>query len=306
MRALLSTIALTTMLAGCEGGTGRLQVFLEAEDTIPGGLEGGLGDEQIADGWSVQYTKFLIGFGDFRARRVGQTAPGQPAELRDARQQIFDLLALPSGGTVVADFSDVAAARWSKVGFSLVSASGALVTKADGTSDADFLRMQQGNYSLYFEATLTKADGQSCRPTAPADCVARTTHTIRWGVAAPTGFDDCAAPEGQAGFAIPSGGTTQIKPTIHGDHWFFTNLTQGAELTERRAQWIVDSDLDRDGETTIDELGQVQAADVFPSDVYNLTGGIDAVSTARDYLIVQARTLGDYQGEGECPTRTKL
>lgn len=302
----LRFLVLGTMLAACSGGTGRLQVFLEAEDTIPDGIEGGPGDEQIADGWSVQYTKFLIGFGDFRARRVGDTSPTAPAELRDERRQVFDLLALPSGGLVVADFPDVAAARWSRVGYSLVGAGGDGVTRGEGTAEADFALMQQGDYSLYFEATLTKADGQSCRPSAPTDCVARAAQTIRWGVSAPTGFDGCAPPDGQAGFAIPSGGTTQIKPTIHGDHWFFTNLTQGAEITERRAQWIVDSDLDRDGETTLDELRQVPAADVFPSEVYNLTGGIDAVNYAYDYLIVQARTLGDYQGEGECPTRTKL
>ena len=58
-----------------------------------------------------------------------------------------------------------------------------------------------------------------------------------------------ACPTGSSHYG--SGGTVQVKPTIHGDHWFFTNVTQGAELTERRAQWIVDSDLDRAGKNML-------------------------------------------------------
>ena len=106
---------------------------------------------------------------------------------------------------------------------------------------------------------------------------------------------------------MPSGGTAQVKPTVHGDHWFFTNLTQGAEITQRRAQWIADADLDRDGETTQAELKQVPAAVAFPAELgYNLSGAIIPIVTAHDYLEAQARTLGDFQGEGECPTRDPL
>ncbi len=300
MRALL--LLLLSLTSACTAGTGRVFVFLEAEDTIPLGLQAGTGDDQIADGWTVSYDKFLIGFGDFRAQQSADPA----ALIAEPKLYVVDMKALPEGGLLFADFPKVAATRWDLVGFSLVGGASPGIAKADGTSDEDFARMQAGNYSLYLEATLTKPDGQSCRPGAPSDCVARTSQKIRWGVAAATAFDDCAPESGQLGFAVPSGGTVQIKPTIHGDHWFFTNLTQGAEITERRAQWILDSDLDRDGETTIDELKATKAADVFPSATYNLTGGIDPVNFAYDYLVVQARTLGDYQGQGECPTRTKL
>ena len=50
----------------------------------------------------------------------------------------------------------------------------------------------------------------------------------------------------------------------------------------------------------------VRASDVFAPPTYNLTGAIIPVATARDFLEAQARTLGDYQGEGECPTRRIL
>lgn len=301
MRAAVFCSVFALVASAC-GGNGRVQVFVEAEDTIPDGLSAGTGEENIVDGWNVSYQKFLIGFGDFHARQSGNAS----ASLTESKRLVLDMQALPVGGLVFADFADVEAVRWDKVGFSLVGGASAGITAGPGTSASDLQLMQSGNYSVYFEAKLTKADGQSCKPGAPTDCVPASEITLKWGVPAATSFDDCAPESGQAGFAVPSGGTAQVKPTIHGDHWFFSNLTQGAEITERRAQWIADCDLNRDGETTIEELKATAAFDVFPSATYNLTGGVDPVNVAYDYLVVQARTLGDYQGEGECPTRTKL
>jgi hypothetical protein len=286
-------------LAAC-GGTGTVQVFIAAEDTIPDGLEPGTGEENIQDGWKVTYDKFLLAIGNLRARR--SAAPGE--ELSDPKVYVLDMKALPAGGYVLASFQ-AADQRWDKVGFDIPNASSAAL-KGDVTSQADYAMMVAGGYSVYFEATVEKAGGQSCRPTMPNDCVARERQTVKWGVKAGTAFDDCAPPMGDAGFAVPTGGAVQVKPTVHGDHWFFTNITQGVEQTERRAQWIVDSDLNRDGDTTIEELKMVNAADVFESPTYNVSGAIIPVNTAYDYLLAQASTLGDYQGEGECPTRKRL
>ena len=113
--------------------------------------------------------------------------------------------------------------------------------------------------------------------------------------------------DGIAGFAVPAAGATQIKPTIHGDHWFFNDITAGAEIVKRRAQYIADCDLNHDGETTLEELKQVSAAEVFPSPMYDLSGSFSGpIETAYDYVLAQARTLGDFQGDGECPTRKVL
>jgi hypothetical protein len=298
-----SSILVLVCLAGCgdTSGTGTLQVFAAAEDTIPDGLEPGTGDENIQDGWTVQYDKFLISIGNFRASR--STSPSD--RLSEPKTWILDLKALPTDGFVLANLPKVTATRWDKVGFDLPNASAAS-QKAAITSQADHDFMVQNGYSIYFEMTLTKSDGQSCKPSAPADCVPRTGLKAKWGLKAGTAFDDCAPPMGDAGFAVPTGGTVQVKPTIHGDHWFFSNLTQGAELTSRFAQWIVDADLDRDGETTLTELKGVKASDVFKAPTYNLTGASIPINNAHDYLEAQARTLGDYQGEGECPTRRVL
>ena len=98
----------------------------------------------------------------------------------------------------------------------------------------------------------------------------------------------------------------QVKPTIHGDHWFFSNLTEGVELTDRYAQWIANADLDRNGETTISELRNVPKGQAFPAALYSLSGALIPIENAYDYLEAQARTLGDFQGDGECPSRTVL
>ena len=123
-----------------------------------------------------------------------------------------------------------------------------------------------------------------CPSQASAPAQLHTERSLRWGLSAGTSFDDCAPETGAASFAVVSGGTVQIKPTVHGDHWFFTSITQGAEVTERRAQWIADADLDRNGETTLDELRMVRASDVFPSPTYDLSGAPVQVNTAFDYL----------------------
>ncbi|MGZ3460528.1 MAG: hypothetical protein ACXU86_18730, partial [Archangium sp.] len=305
--AWLGLAAVVAGLApGCGGNDttpqGKVQVFVEPEDTIPNGLDPGTTMDNVKDGWTVRYDKFLAVVGNLRASQSGK--PG--ATLADPKNYIIDLKNVPGGGLVLAQFDAVEAVRWDKFGFDMPNAKAGF-EKAPGISQADYDFMVQHGYSVYVEGRATKADGQSCKPTAPSDCVARTEVRFRWGIAAGTSFDDCGDEQGEAGFAVPSGGSVQVKPTIHGDHWFFTNITQGAEITERKAQWIADADLDRDGETTLEELKNVHASDVFtPAKGYNLSGAIIPVNTAYDYVEAQMRTIGDYQGEGECPTRKIL
>lgn len=285
---------------GCSdsaGETGTAQIFVEPEDSIPEGLEPGSGEENIQDGWAVRYDRFLVVIGNIRASRSG-------GDERLGSSDVFalDLKNAPAGGYVIATFEDAAAVRYDRFGFDLQNAKAGVKTLAP-TADADVTMLVDNGWSLYIEGALTKADGESCAPGGDT-CQPATEVAFKWGFAAGTSFDDCATEDGLTGFAVPSGGTAQVKPTIHGDHWFFSNITSGAEITQRYAQYIADSDLDHDGETTLDEMKQVKAADVFPSPKYNLSG--QSISTAYDYVLTQARTLGDFQGDGECPTRAAL
>ncbi|MRG95275.1 hypothetical protein [Polyangium spumosum] len=284
---VLSTVALFAVGCGGEDGAtpekGSAQIFVEAEDTIPNGLAAGMGEEDIQDGWSVTYDRFLITIGNFRASRSDASESLSAPDV-----YVLDLKKVPAGGYVVTTWSDASATRWDRFGFDLPNADAN--TKAlEPTAEADRKLLADNGWSLYIEGSMTNG---------------ATTKTFRWGLPAGTSYDDCATEDEIPGFAVPAGGSVPVKPTIHGDHWFFNNITAGAEVTARYAQYIADADLDMDGETTLDELRQTKAADVFPPDKYSLAGV--PIETAYDYVLAQARTLGDYQGEGECPTRKAL
>jgi len=297
-RWFVAILATLPMMAGCSEDVGSLQIFVEPEDSI-----GGIGSEYFEDGWAVSYDEFLVSVGNARAARTDTNET-----LKDASAFVLDLKRAPTSGYLIAEMNDVSAGAWHRFGFDLPNAKSGMKTLAPTTA-ADVDMLVQNGYSLYFEGAIEKADGKSCPPgdPDPAKCVAAPKVTFRWGLAAGTSFDDCATVDGIAGFAIPAGGATQIKPTIHGDHWFFNDMTAGAEIVERRAQYIADCDLNHDGETTLEELKQVSAAEVFPSPMYDLSGSFSGpIETAYDYVLAQARTLGDFQGDGECPTRKVL
>lgn len=307
IRSLAALVLAAPLLAGCSSdpgggaGLGAVQLFVVPEDTIPEGLVPGDGEEDISDGWTVTYDRFVLAFGNFRATRSADLSD----VLSDPAVTVMDLTKVPSSGLVLGDFADVTAARWDKVGFDLPNAT-ASAAKAPGLEAEHYDALVKGGYSLLVRGRIEKEDGQSCDPKDPKVCVDAKSVEFEFALRAGTSFDDCAPADGDAGFAVPTGGTVQVKPTIHGDHWFFTNLTQGAEITERRAQWIADSDLDHDGKVDLVELAKTKASDVFRAPTYNLSGALIPVETAADYVEAQARTLGDFQGDGECPTRKAL
>lgn len=307
MKKLTALFACSVAIAACSddgGGTsakGNAEVFVVAEESVSGGIEAGTGEENIQDGWSVSYSKFLISIGNFRAKSSSKNIA-----FNDPTVYVLDLKNAPASGYVIARFNDVDSIRYDKVGSDMPVPSAAAKVLAP-TTEADKKLMIDGGFSLYIEGAMTKADGKSCTPGKPAECVEAKEIRFKWGFAMGTAFDDCAPAQGDTGFAVPTGETVQVKPTIHGDHWFFSDLTEGAEVTKRYAQYIADADLNHDGETTIDELKAVKAADAFPSDKYKLSGGIDGpIATAWDFVRSQARTIHDFQGDGECPTRTVL
>lgn len=310
MRRIVIALAMATAACGGNGsGTGGLRAFVVAEDTIPDGLVAGTALENIQDGWNVTYDKFLAVVGNFRAARQGSGDAKQASDVF-----IIDMKGLSTAGLVIADLEDLRATRWDKVGYDMPRASDDAQCASD-TAEADCAFMRTNGFSLYFEATMTNPQGQSCVRRAAADnsdCVAAPEIRFAFGLASGTSFDDCSDEEEVPGVAVPTGGTVLVKPTIHGDHWFFNNISQGAEVTERRAQWIADADRSNpghvsDGIVTTDELRASPAGAFFPaSKGYNLSGTLVPVVNGFTFFEAQAHTLGDYQGEGECPTREVL
>ncbi|MBK8215587.1 MAG: hypothetical protein IPK71_17790 [Myxococcales bacterium] len=276
---------------GTPSGTGNVQFVVVPEDSVPEGLEPGTDAEQVKDGWKVTYDRFLVSIGNLRAQRSDTGAEVVSGDT----SYVLDLKNAPTTGYVVAEFNGIAAARYDKFGFSLPNAkAGAKLMAPTSQADLDF--MVKEGLSVYFEGAIEKGAEK---------------YTFKWGFKAGTAFADCATEDGQPGFAVPSGGTVQVKPTIHGDHWFFTNVTQGAEVTERRAEWIKACDKDGNKDVTLAELKTCDLATAMPqkpNGPYDLTAvkdqDGDGKITVFDYVDSQARTLGDFQGDGECPTRS--
>lgn len=295
LRACLLRVLLVTLGACASsndggtsgGGTGTVQIFVVPEETISKGLEPGDELENIGDGWTITYSRYLVAVGNFRARRTdsGDT-------LSDPSVYILDLKLAPTSGYVTKEFKDVAAVRWDKFGYDVPNARAGAKPLAP-TTDADANFMIQNGFSVYFEGTGSKG-GKSI--------------SFQWGFAAGTAFDDCANPDGLPGFAVPAGGTVALKPTLHGDHQYFDNVTQGVELTKRRAQWLETCDKDANLDLTIDELKRCNVVAALPSPPYDLNAARDEDGdgkiTVYDYVSSQMRTFGDFQGDGECPTRT--
>src|SRR5690606_24674133 len=65
------------ILAGCGGPTGELTVLLDAEASITEGLDPGAGIEDVVDGWTVRFAKYVTSVGGLRLER---SATGEIAE----------------------------------------------------------------------------------------------------------------------------------------------------------------------------------------------------------------------------------
>jgi hypothetical protein len=288
-----TTGATSTSSSSGSAATGRVQVFFEAEENIRSGLLPGTADENIKDGWTVTYSKFLVNIGDFEAT---QTANANN-HLHNHEYRVLNVQALPATGYVFSTFEDVDAVNtWDRVSYALDRATSTSIKDATVTQ-ADYDLMVTNGYSIYVEGNISNPAGMSCP--RGANCAARTTVNFRWGFDTGTRFSECGPEEGVLGFTVPSGGTTAIKPTLHGDHWWFTSYAH--DVADRRAQWLANSDLNSDGEVTLQELDMIVASDVFDTQFYNLSGApAGAINTALDFAKTATRTLGHFQGDGEC------
>ncbi len=190
--------AMTLGMMGCGNGTtspgsGNVQIFVEAESTIPNGLSAGTGAEDILDGWNAKYSRFIVAIGNFRAARSDA-----PDKLTAPDVYVLDLMNVPAGGYIVHTWSDVAAVRWDRFGFDLPNATSA-ATPIEPTTDADKQLLVDNGASIYIEGEIDNGTMKK---------------TFKWALPAGTAFDDCADDNGLSGFAVPSGGSVAIKPTI--------------------------------------------------------------------------------------------
>ncbi len=298
------------LLVGCGGGAaGDLDVRLGAEETIANGIEAGDGEENIVDGWNLTYDKFIVAVGDIRVARSGASE-----EVIDEVVRVIDLVQAPPGGSALTSFAGLDAARWDRVSYALVAPT------VDATRDAnvgqpDFDAMVAGGCSYLIEGTITPAVGSAAQSTPPGGAsrtVPATGIGFAFCVPATVRFIECQS-DALPGVAIPSGGTATAVFTLHGDHIVFPSFDDGAEIVERRAQWLVNGDTNGDDVLTQAELTAITGADLvtlFPTDLDPGTPGNQGYSLANapggpitnafGFVVAQLRTQGHLNGEGEC------
>lgn len=287
----LNVAMVVVALAGCAEPVGPLTVLLEAESTITDGIDPGSAEEDIVDGWSVRYSKYIVAIGDVRLARSAQDL-----EVEAPTAWIVDLTRIPAGGVEIADFPELTAARWDRFEYAMRAPDESAT--AEEVSDDDARAMRDNGWTYLVEGMLERSDGVSCPP--DADCRAAPRLAFRFGARVESTFGPCQAEDGLPGASVTEGGAA-VAITLHGDHVFFDRFPSGAEVIHRRAQWLANADLDGDDAITEDELARFDAAEAFPLEHYHLAGAPLPIETAWDFVRAALATQGHFQGEGECP-----
>lgn len=239
----------------------------------------------IQDGWSIEYTKFLVSLG-------GVTFVGtRDGDIDLSANVVIDVQNLSEVGDLVGQVAVTSPP--SSIEFSLQPADAATFQAlSPSTAEADLELMTAGGYTVYIEGAIEKKDGRSCSPGVPKVCVPASRITFRWGLSHSVRYLGCGTG------ADLSGPVSLIFPAVR---WLYTRFyTDSAGPPPMRAQWIADADLDHDGETTLDELMKAPAAGLFTLDQgYDLTGASTSIATAYDFLREQVRALGS-SSWGDC------
>lgn len=299
-------LAIVVSVAGCGGptGSGTLQVQLEAEASITDGIAAGTASEDLVDGWSVTFDRYVVVVSDVAVEGGGE------GDFHAHDALAVDLAQVSEVGLPLATFERVPAGLWPEVFFSISSAT-ADTQRHASVAAADLDRMIAGGCTYLIAGAMSHPSGQRCVRGDPTACSAAPSIAFDLCVPAPTRFGPCESDTGVPGVVVAEGTTTPVAITFHGDHLFFNGFPRGAEgSVARRAQWLADSDLDADGTITEAELRAIGPSDLgalFPSTFadgypgYTLGASPIPIETAWDFVVAELKTQGHFQGEGECP-----
>lgn len=283
-RILLSVALLAHGVAACgvgSAGTGELTIAIQAEDSITEGLAAGSGEEDLVDGWSVHFDRYVASFGDIS---LVPMRGGTPVVL--AADLVVDLTTVPETGRIVHTGS-LAEGRYAfSYAMPVVTAG---QTRDASVSEEDFERMVREGCSYLIVGSA--ADGAR-RVDFDLCLDARAEY-------------DCASTEGMEGIVVSAGATTAFL-TVHGDHLFFNGFPSGDEGTIVRRGGLlalVDDATGGDGLVDRDDLAASPIA-LLPRSEYVLTGAPTVegrvITDLALYARAQLSTQGHLDGEGEC------
>ncbi len=311
MKTRFAAVVSVAVLSACGPGVGTLSVIVEAEDVITEGLTPGTGAENIRDGWTVDFSKYLVAIGDIEVELATDSKVHTHAE----EVYVVDLKKVPASGLALWTLDMMQAGTWN-FGFATPGAADG-ATKHESVTQADFDAMKAADATYLVAGTITKTDGRSCPPPSLAmpggktamgmnsaghACYAATSVAFDFTVQAETTYGPCELDE-KPGFTIAKGMTQTVAATLHGDHLFFNGFPESSEGgVTRLAQWLADCDLNLDGTVTRAELEAVTPTALAEIDTRYQLGGspITPLDTMWKYVTAQLKTLGHMNGEGEC------
>lgn len=187
--------------SGGGSGTGSLSVHLSGGNAVKTGfpVEENGAMVTFVDGWSIQFSKFLVSFGIIDVHgtdgAMGVTSTDRfIADLHEADA------ALPT-------FEGLAARHWEHFGFEISPPDA--TTQKIGTVEDNFIQtMMAGKYNYFVQGTATKG--------------AESIEFI-YGIGSAAKYADCKN-DGASGLLISSDATTDVEITIHAAHIFFDAL----------------------------------------------------------------------------------
>ncbi|MCK8500776.1 hypothetical protein [Myxococcus fulvus] len=197
-RGLLLCVLATLLFAGCDNvATGDVRVTMSGGD----GTQRGLPDTLFQDGWSVQFTKYLVSLGEVRLTSAS-------GEVRDSPRHV--LVDVQKGDIPLTELSGLPAGRWD-VGFR-VSPPHDGTELADGQVSADDLRrMRERGFSYWVEGRAVKSGVG--------------VFEFRMGFPVDARMVDCInGVDGTQGIIVPEGSRADVEVTIHAEHMFYDRL----------------------------------------------------------------------------------
>jgi hypothetical protein len=265
------TIATLPLLAvACSDQPGTITATVYGEEFI----EEGIPAEVFGDGWSVAFDRFLVSIGGTAAR-----AGDGGREVGDPGFFLVDL-AQPSGGEgyTLSTF-EAPGGTYDRFGYQLAPDAAAAPVNV---SAADAAAMKTAGYSIWVKGSATNG---------------AATKTFDWGFTLKLAHARCEVA------AKLDGGDVTMQATIHADHFFYDDAV--SEEPNVMFQLVADADgaagAPADGAITMAELA---AVDIRAQTRYQVGSNRDAagkeITNLRQYIELQATTLGHINGEGHC------
>ena len=177
--------------------TGDVQVTMSGGD----GTQRGLPDTLFQDGWSIQFTRYLVSLGDV-------TLTSASGETHSSSRHV--LVDVQKGDIPLVELTGVPAGRWD-VGFR-VSPPEARTELADGQVSAeDLAMMRERGFSYFVEGHATKQNEPVLR--------------FRMGFPVNALMNNCInGADGTQGIIVPEGSVARPEVTIHAEHMFYDRL----------------------------------------------------------------------------------